>query len=314
MSPLPNPDPNVFPPAALPQGVGEASACTVAFEQPAPLDQIGYEAADLEAIRRAIHAPDGLVLVVGPSGSGRRAALYSMLEDLDPSERCIQTIESNPPRQVPQWRQLRVASGRPCSGYRWERALHRVLRRGAGVILIETIASAGVAQLAIQAAQAGHLVLSTMPISRACSVIAELRRLQATTAQLIDGLSLVIAQRLIARLCPDCSAPDGRELVRHALAAALNTWLSGHAVRARRAAPEGCPRCGHAGYYGRVLAYELVEIDLHARSLIASSVDPVELERALLADGGAIWDRGLKRVADGSTSLDALQAAVRQAR
>jgi general secretion pathway protein E len=85
-------------------------------------------------------------------------------------------------------------------------------------------------------------------------------------------------------------------------------------VLARRAAPQGCPRCGHAGYCGRVLAYELVEIDMRARGLIASSLDPVELEHALLADGAAIWDRGLKRVADGSTSLDALQAAVRQPR
>jgi type II secretory ATPase GspE/PulE/Tfp pilus assembly ATPase PilB-like protein len=278
------------------------------------LDQIGYEAADLEAIRRAIHAPDGLVLVVGPSGSGRRAALYSMLEDLDPGRRSIQTIESKPLRHVPQWRQLRVASGRRCCGCRWERAWRRVLCRCAGVILIETIATAGVAQLSIQAAQAGHLVLSTMPLRGACSVIAELRRLQVTTAQLIDGLTLVIGQRLIARLCPDCSVPDERELVRRALAAALNTWLSGHAVRARRAAPKGCPQCGHAGYCGRVLAYELIEIDMHARGLIASSADPVELEHALLGDGASIWDHGLKRLADGSTSLDALQAAVRQPR
>jgi general secretion pathway protein E len=237
-----------------------------------------------------------------------------MLEDLDPGRRSIQTIESNFLRQVSHWRQLRVAGGRRCTGRRWERALQRVLWRDAGVILIETIAAAGVAQLAIQAAQVGHLVLSTMPVGRACSVMAELRRLQVTTTQLIDGLALVIGQRLIARLCPDCSQPDERELVRRALAAALNTWLSGHAMHARRPAPNGCPRCGHTGYYGRVLAYEMVEIDARARGLIASSVDPVELEHTLLGDGASIWDRGLKRVADGSTSFDALQAAVRQPR
>jgi type II secretory ATPase GspE/PulE/Tfp pilus assembly ATPase PilB-like protein len=237
-----------------------------------------------------------------------------MLEDLDPGRRSIETIESNFLRQVSHWRQLRVAGGRRCAGRRWERALQRVLSRGAGVILLETIAAAGVAQLAIQAAQVGHLVLSTMLVGRACSVMAELRRLQVTTTQLIDGLSLVIGQRLIARLCPDCSEPDERELVRRALAAALNTWLSGHAMHARRPAPNGCPRCGHTGYYGRLLAYEMVEIDARARGLIASSVDPVEVEHALLGDGTSIWDRGLKRVADGSTSFDALQAAVRQPR
>jgi general secretion pathway protein E len=209
---------------------------------------------------------------------------------------------------------LRVTGGRRRSGLRWERALSRVLRGGVGVILIESIATAGVAQVAIQAAQAGHLVLSTMPLGRACSVMAELRRLQLTTTQVIDALSLVIGQRMIGRLCPDCSTPDERELVRRALAAALNTWLSGHTMRARRYAPNGCPRCRHAGYDGRVLAYELVEIDARARSLIASSVDPVELERALVGDGASIWERGLKHVAEGNTSFDALQSAVRQPR
>ena len=135
-----------------------------------------------------------------------------------------------------------------------------------------------------------------------------------TTAQVIDGLSLVIGHRLIARLCPECSAPDDREPVRRALAGALNTWLGGCAVHARRATPNGCARCGHTGYDGRLLVYELLDIDTRARGLIASSADPAELEQALLAGGASIWDRGLKRVADGSTSLDALQAAVRQPR
>jgi general secretion pathway protein E len=237
-----------------------------------------------------------------------------MLQDLDPGRRSVQTIESSVLRPVSHWRQLPMPRGRRCSSRRWERALREALRSGAGVILIEKIAAPGVAQLAIQAAQAGHLILSTMALGRACSVIAELRRLQVTTAQVIDGLSLVIGQRLIARLCPECSAPDDREPVRRALAGALNTWLGGCAVHARRATPNGCARCGHTGYDGRLLVYELLDIDTRARGLIASSADPAELEQALLAGGASIWDRGLKRVADGSTSFDALQAAVRQPR
>jgi type II secretory ATPase GspE/PulE/Tfp pilus assembly ATPase PilB-like protein len=94
----------------------------------------------------------------------------------------------------------------------------------------------------------------------------------------------------------------------------MNTWLAGRAVHPRRAASSGCEVCRHGGYQGSVLAYELIEIDSRARSVMASSIDPVELERALLADGRSIWDRGLKQVADGLTSLDALQAAVRQSR
>jgi general secretion pathway protein E len=267
------------------------------------LAQVGYEVQDLEAIRRAIRAPDGLVLLVGPAGSGRRTALHSMLRDL-PGKHSVQTIESSVRRSA--------SNGR--SGHRLERALREALRSGAAVILVETIAAAGVAQLAVRAAQVGHLILSTMALGRACSVIAELRRLQVTTAQMLDALTLVIGHRLIARLCPQCSAPDERELVRRALASALNTWLGGGAVSARRAAPNGCARCGHTGYDGQLLAYELLEIDTRARGLIGSSADPVELEQALLAGGASIWDRGLKRVAEGATSFDALQAAVRQPR
>ncbi|HUD24456.1 MAG TPA: ATPase, T2SS/T4P/T4SS family [Burkholderiaceae bacterium] len=293
-----------------------ATAPIVERDEPLPaLDQIGYEAADLEAIRHAIHAPDGLVLIVGPAGSGRSTALYSMLGELDPLRRRVRTIESSSLRPVPAWRQVQVPdAGSERGGRRWERTFARVLRGRAGAILVEKIATAGVAQLAIQAAQAGQLVLSTMSLGRASSVFAELRRLRVTASQAIDGLSLVIGQRLVGRLCPACSIADDREAVRRALAPATNTWLAGRAVHPRRAAPSGCAACGHCGYQGRVLAYELVEIDNRARSLIASGIDPVELERALLAEGGSIWDRGLKRVADGMTSLEALLAAVRQPR
>jgi type II secretory ATPase GspE/PulE/Tfp pilus assembly ATPase PilB-like protein len=279
------------------------------------LDQIGYEAADLEAIRHAIHAPDGLVLVVGPAGCGRSTALYAMLGELDPLQRTIWTIESTFLRPVPRWRQVQVAPPRNQRGERrYERSFCQTLRCAGGAILVENIATAKMAQLAIQAAQATHLVLSTMSLGRAASVIAELRRLRVTASQAIDGLSLVIGQRLIGRLCPACSIADDREAVRRALAAAMNTWLAGRAVHPRRAASSGCEVCRHGGYQGSVLAYELIEIDSRARSVMASSIDPVELERALLADGRSIWDRGLKQVADGLTSLDALQAAVRQSR
>jgi general secretion pathway protein E len=275
------------------------------------LDAIGYETADLESIRRALHAPSGLVLVVGPAGSGRSTALYAMLELLDPVQRSIQTIESRILRPVARWLQfadrgLRVAA--------WERRLSWVLRNGADAILLGKIASPGMAQLAIQAVRSGHLVLSTMAVDRACGVLAEFQRLQVPAAQLVDSLSLVIGQRLISRLCRECAQPDDRELVRRALASALNTWLADQSIRVRRASPAGCAHCGRTGYHGTTLAYELIEVDTRAQGLIGSGIDPIELESALLADGRTIWDRGLKRVADGTTSFDALQAALRQPR
>jgi type II secretory ATPase GspE/PulE/Tfp pilus assembly ATPase PilB-like protein len=187
-------------------------------------------------------------------------------------------------------------------------------RRVAGAIVLDAIASGDAAQLAIRAAQSGHLVLSTMALNRAGSVLGELRRLRVTDAQLLDALSLVIGQRLIGRLCADCAKPDERVEGRRALAAALNTWLGGHPVNLRRADPEGCARCAHSGYLGLALTYELIEIDARARGLIASGPDPVELESALLSNGRSIWERGLKLVAEGAIPFDALKAAIRQPR
>lgn len=292
MPPLPSPEDGSGPPA---------------------LDQLGYEAQDLDAIRRALRAPDGLVLVAGPAGSGKRTTLYSMLEELEPLRRSVRTVESRSLRAVARWRQAQVPDCRGrLNGRQWERAFVRVLRDGAEAILLEKIAAPGIAQLAIQAAQDGHLVLSTIAVGRACSAIAELQRLQVTMPQVVDGLSMVICQRLIGRLCPECSVPDDREPIRQSLAVALNTWLHGHAVHARRAASSRCAQCRQTGYVGRVLVYELVDVDARARGLIASSVDPIELEHALIAEGTTIWDRGLKYVADGTTSFDALIRGVRQ--
>jgi general secretion pathway protein E len=239
------------------------------------LDQIGYEAQDLEAIRHAILASDGLVLVVGSSGCGRRTALRAMLQ---------------------------------------ERARVYPMRDDAGALLLPEIATASAAQFALQTVLAGHLVLSTMALVRAGGAFAELRRLGVTAEQLIDGVSLVIGQRLIQRLCSECSIADDRDEVRRAMAPAANTWLAGRPATARAPAPSGCASCRHSGYQGRVLAYELIEVDSRARGLIASSLDPVELEQALLAQGRTIWDCGLKLIADGATSLDAVRAAIRQPR
>ena len=243
-----------------------------------PLAELGYEVSDLEAIRHAIGAPDGLVLVIGPVGSGRRTALRAMLRELDAAS----DLQHGNPRAS----------------------------RG---ILVRGICSPRAAQFAIHAAQGGNRVFAKMTLGRACAAVAELRRLGLSAAQMMDGLSLVIAQRLLARLCPQCAIPDDNDAVRRALAAARNTWLGEQPGQPRRAG-NGCTACSHTGYSGRKLTCEVLEIDARARGLLAADADPLELERALLPDGATIWDRGLKLVAAGTTSLGALTAGIRNPR
>jgi len=119
------------------------------------LDQIGYESGDLAAIRQAIHAPDGLVLVRRPSGSGRRTALYSMLEQVDPVRRDPDDRIRAFCGRFPAGCKLRAPDGRRRDGCRWERIFARSLRSGAHAILVEKVATPGKAQLVVRAAQAG---------------------------------------------------------------------------------------------------------------------------------------------------------------
>ncbi len=285
---------------------------------PAPvaaLDQLGFAEADRLAIRRQLGAPSGLVLVAGPSDSGRSTTAYSMLLELDPSRRTIHTLEAPVWRPVPGWLQVEVKAVRGATGADlFQHGLQALLRAGADVLLLGRMASPELLELAVHAVESGTLVVAVAPLDRASRILARLRALYRKRALGDDVLTLAIAQRLLARPCGHCSLPDDRDEVRRVLAAALNTWMAQATVRPRRAAAGGCPQCGGSGYAGRTLAYELIEIDARARGLMASAADAFELERALLPEGSTLWDSGLQRLACGATSLEALRASIREPR
>jgi len=279
------------------------------------LDAIGYEPGHLALIRRVLHEPDGLVLLTGPTGSGKTTALYSMLETIDPEESSIQTIENPVERRYGKWLQYEVGKGATdTESDVFVDHFRQLLRNDPDVIMVGEIRSPAAARLTIQAAQTGHLVFSTLHVDRAHHVFNRYRGLSVDPADLVEHLALVVAQRLVRRLCTHCAEPDLTESTRQLLAPGHELWLGGQSLEPRMARAGGCANCNETGYRGRAVVYELFEVDGRVRGLVESGCVSSELESELYRDGGSMWHQGLRLVARGITSAAALREAVREPR
>jgi general secretion pathway protein E len=187
-------------------------------------------------------------------------------------------------------------------------------RRRFDVVFLARLETPQAADLALRAVESGRLVLARVRHDRACGALALLHAWRADAVRLADALALVVAQRLMPRLCPRCAQDDPRDEVRRLLAQAASTWLAGCSPRPRRASEAACPHCGNTGYDGRLLAYEMIEVDARARGLIAAGAGRINLEHDLLAEGCTLWERGLRHLADGATSMEALLGSIREPR
>ncbi len=291
-------------------------------ELPAPersLGELGFDAHDLAEIRRILRQPDGIVLAIGPSGSGRIASLHAMLDAIAPQCARIRIVERTGNRRRPGWLQGEVGDPDGGGGHDPLAArFRRLLRSRPDAVLLAEIDSAEVAQMALRAAQAGCRVFSALDGGRAHHVFPRFRAWGVAATDLADHLALVVAQRLVRALCRHCSLPDESGAAQEALVRATDGWRSPPAARdsvpARMANPGGCKHCRGEGYRGHAMVYEWIEVDSGVRSLVEEGVGSTEMERRLLADGRGLWERGLRLVASGVTSLDALRASVREPR
>jgi len=279
------------------------------------IERVGYEAQDLSAIRRVLAQPDGLVLLTGPTGSGKTTSLYAMLEAIDPERMSIQTIENPVERRHGKWLQYEV--GKAATDTERDAFLdhfRQLLRNDPDVIMLGEIRSREAARLAVQAAQTGHLVFSTLHVDRAAQVFGRFRGLGVDPRELAEHLSLVVAQRLVRRLCPRCAVPDDRPLLHELLGSAAVSWLAWNPALARRGFPGGCSHCNFTGYRGRAMVYEMLEPDAGVRNMVECGVGGLEMEQRLFAGGRSLWDQGLRLLARGLTSLEALRESVREPR
>lgn len=263
------------------------------------LDELGLAQPQLDMLKRMILRPEGLILVTGPTGSGKTTTLYSVLKHINTESINIMTLEDPVEYPLAQIRQTAVSDATRLD---FASGIRAMLRQDPDVILVGEIRDGDTARMALQAAMTGHQVYSTLHTSSAIGAIPRLHELGIVSEMLSGNLIGIIAQRLVRRLCPTCSttAPASDQ--------EMHLLGLGHAkTRPTLHHPAGCPQCAFRGYKGRMAIMEILRIGPELDELIARRATPSEILETARAHGfSSLAEDGTRRVLEGSTSLDEL--------
>lgn len=269
------------------------------------LDRLGYDADTITRLKRSLAKPDGLVLVTGPTGSGKTTALYAALGHLHTGRTNIVSVEDPVERTLAGVTQIPVNVK---AGSTFAAVLRSMLRQDPNVIMVGEIRDEEVAKIVGQAAYTGHLVLSSMHTADAAIAITRLTNLGLEPFKIAESLSAVLAQRLIRTLCPHCKKTSSAfETRRAALAAKV--------AAAPASAGPGCQQCNHTGYLGRLPVAELLTPTDALRDTIARGATAHEIRTAMRADGClTMRDHALQLVAAGLTSIEEVDRVLAEER
>jgi general secretion pathway protein E len=261
------------------------------------LGRLGFASRDLDMFRGWVREPHGIVLVTGPTGSGKSTTLYAALEEMNGRDRKIITVEDPVEYQVAGVTQIQAVSE---IGYTFARALRAILRQDPDVIMIGEVRDLETAEIAVQSALTGHLVLSTLHTNDAVSAFTRLIDMGVEPFLVATSVRAVQAQRLVRRLCPDCSAPT--EVLPAVARLVEGLDLQGEAAW-RHAV--GCPRCQGTGYRGRVGIYELVDVTPELQELILSRATAERMRTLATTQGGrTLREDGLLKARAGLTTVE----------
>jgi len=261
------------------------------------LEHLGLWDDMLESFRREITKPNGIVLVTGPTGSGKTTTLYSALRVMDGDSLNISTVEDPVEYQLDFTNQVHV---RENIGLTFAAALRSLLRQDPDVIMVGEIRDEETALIAVQASLTGHLVLSTLHTNDAPSTITRLMNIGIEPYLIAASVNAVIAQRLVRRICQNCKTPE--TTVRESVARYLATHGTDIGQMYRGV---GCEECRHTGYSGRLGIYEMLEVDDDIRDLITTSPSLMEFRRACCEHGmRSLREDGLQKVAAGLTTVE----------
>ena len=262
---------------------------------------LGLSGDDLEKFDHILKKPNGIVLVTGPTGSGKSTTLYTALSELNSDTVNIVTVEDPVEANIEGVNQVQV---NPKADLTFANALRSILRQDPDIIMIGEIRDSETASIAVQASITGHLVVSTLHTNDTASSITRLLDMGIESYLIADATVGIIAQRLVRRLCPDCK--KARPILEHE-AEYLELPREKRST-ALLCEPVGCQRCGGTGYYDRIGVYEIMEITPTLRSMIAKRCSADELRQAAINEGMHTMRESAKRlVLEGITSLSELQ-------
>jgi len=261
------------------------------------LTQLGFDGWSLEQFQKAIRSPHGLILVTGPTGSGKSTTLYSALQAVNSADIHILTLEDPVEYNLPRVNQVQVKDE---IGLTFAAALRSFLRHDPDVILVGEMRDLETAQIANRAALTGHLVLSTLHTNDAVSTVARLLDMGIPSFLLASSLRLVVAQRLLRKICVECREPQEIDAGSLTPYAAIPTG-----GRVTVFAGRGCAVCNHTGLKGRIAIYEVMPVTNEIKDLIVRGARPVEICKAARDQGmRTLREAGLAKVLEGVTTLE----------
>ncbi|MGN8157409.1 type II secretion system ATPase GspE [Salinisphaera sp. SWV1] len=291
--------------STIPSGTGERVVMRLLDKQAGRLDlpQLGMPGNTLAAIDQLVHKPHGIILVTGPTGSGKTTTLYAGITRINDRTRNIMTVEDPIEYYLDGIGQTQVNTKVDMS---FARGLRAILRQDPDVVMIGEIRDLETAEIAVQASLTGHLVLSTLHTNTAVGAIARLRDMGVEPFLLSSSLIGIMAQRLVRTLCPDCKQPytaDRRE---------CELLKADPAQPPTLHKPGGCEHCNHSGFRGRTGIYELVVIDDELRQMIHEQAAEYTLEAQARKATPSIRADGRANVLAGRTTLEEVLRVTRE--
>ena len=268
------------------------------------LDALGFAQHDAQRWEQLVTRPHGIILVTGPTGSGKTTTLYSTLKRVATEEVNVSTVEDPIEMIEPSFNQTQV---QPQLDFGFTEGLRALMRQDPDIIMVGEIRDLATAEMAVQAALTGHLVFSTLHTNDAPSAITRMMEL-GVPSYLINAVMLgVLAQRLVRTLCAHCKEPDAA-VTREKLAEFVKPWQISGSVNAYK--PVGCVDCRMTGYMGRMGLYELLSISEPFKTLVNKEPNLAGLKRQAVADGmRPLRQAGALRVAEGLTTIEEVLSA-----
>ena len=257
-------------------------------------EQLGMTKENIARFEHMLSAPNGIILVTGPTGSGKSTTLYAVLNRLRKPTINITTIEDPVEKQMFGINQVQVNTK---AGMTFASGLRALLRQDPDVIMIGEIRDYETAEIAVRASITGHLVLSTLHTNDSVSTIVRLIDMGVPPYLVSASVNAIIAQRLVKRLCPYCKR-------KHIITDSEKTLLGDNGIT-ESFEPVGCPECNHTGYSGRIAIYEIVELDHRIRKMITTGAPVEDIKRVATENGAEFLADNLRElVKRGVTSMD----------
>ena len=266
------------------------------------LSDLGLRGRALKNLEEAILRPHGIILVTGPTGSGKTTTLYSVLSLINTVKVNVMTIEDPVEYQIPGVNQVQI---NPAAGLTFASALRSFLRQDPNVIMVGEVRDEETAALAIQAALTGHLVFSSLHTNNASGALPRLLDMRAEPYLLTSTITAVVGQRVVRKICLNCKKPyePPAEVVKNIEATLGKLWQKPAKVMLNKG--EGCDQCGHGGYQGRIGVFEVLSVSEKIGRLILERAPAQEIEKQAVEEGMMTMEQdGYLKVVEGITTIE----------